>query len=67
MPTPVSVREASDYFNSLPIEQRQRLAPLLEDYRRLGIEEAHLRIRQVGAQLKRRMLSIDASQKAEGI
>ena len=32
--------QASAYFNSLPIEQRKRLAPLLEDYRRMGIEEA---------------------------
>lgn len=31
---------ASDYFNSLSREQRARLAPLLEEYRRRGVLEA---------------------------
>lgn len=34
-----SARESSDYFNALPLEQRKMLAPLLEDYRRLGMQE----------------------------
>lgn len=31
---------ASDYFNSLPFEERGKLAPLLEDYRRMGVRAA---------------------------
>ena len=38
-PTP-GAKEASDYFNSLPFEQRKKLAPLLENYRQMGIAEA---------------------------
>jgi hypothetical protein len=33
------VSEASDYYNSLPFEERARLAPLLEEYRLLGMRE----------------------------
>jgi hypothetical protein len=32
--------EASDYFNSLPFEERAKLAPLLDDYRQMGLAEA---------------------------
>lgn len=31
--------EASDYFNALPIEERKKLAPLLEHYRQMGLAE----------------------------
>lgn len=31
--------EASDYYNSLSFEERARLAPLLEEYRLLGMRE----------------------------
>ena len=41
-----TAREASDYFNSLPIEQRRKLAPLLEDYRLMGMQEALGKIEQ---------------------
>lgn len=47
-------QEASDYFNALPIEQRRKLAPLLEDYRRLGIEEALAEVAKVKNQLTHR-------------
>lgn len=33
-------RAASDYFNSLPEEERIKLAPLLENYRQMGLAEA---------------------------
>jgi hypothetical protein len=46
-------QEASDYFNSLPFEQRKRLAPLLDDYRRMGLVEA----RDV---IRRRLQKLDA-------
>jgi hypothetical protein len=32
--------KASDYFNSLPQEERAKLAPLLEHYRQMGMAEA---------------------------
>jgi hypothetical protein len=31
---------ASDYFNALPQEERAKLAPLLENYRQMGMAEA---------------------------
>lgn len=41
VPSPAA-EAASDYFNSLPREQKVRLLPLLEEYRRRG----HLEARQ---------------------
>lgn len=40
-----AAREASDYFNSLPFGEREKLAPLLDHYRQMGLAEAvgHLR------------------------
>lgn len=35
-----AAREASDYFNSLPFEEREKLAPLLDNYRQMGLAEA---------------------------
>ncbi len=32
---------ASEYFNSLPIEQKRKLSPLLEEYRRQGLRTAY--------------------------
>lgn len=55
-----AAREASEYFNSLPIEQRRKLAPLLEDYRRLGIEEAMRDILSVQRRLNDRARRIVA-------
>jgi hypothetical protein len=36
-----AANEGSDYFNALPIEERQKLAPLLEHYRQMGLAEAY--------------------------
>jgi hypothetical protein len=33
-------RAASDYYNSLSLEQRRQLAPLLANYRQMGFAEA---------------------------
>jgi hypothetical protein len=54
-------QEASAYFNSLPIEQRKKLAPLLECYRRMGIEEADRAIRAVSRKLDDRAREITAA------
>lgn len=35
-----AARAANVYYNSLPFEQRQKLAPLLENYRQMGLAEA---------------------------
>lgn len=43
----IASREASDYFNALPQEQRGKLAPLLEQYRQMGLAEARAEIQQV--------------------
>ncbi len=57
-----AAREASDYFNSLPVEVKKKLAPLLEDYRRIGIEEAHRGIASLGRRLQDRLRQIDERQ-----
>lgn len=54
-----AAEDASDYFNSLPIEERKKLAPLLEDYRRLGIMEALAAMNGVTRQLAARSRSIE--------
>lgn len=51
---------ASDYFNSLPIEQRKLLAPLLEEYRRMGLDEALRALDTVRRQLAGRAHTITA-------
>lgn len=40
-----AAREASDYYNALPFEERRKLAPLLEHYRQMGLAEAADRFR----------------------
>lgn len=35
-----AAKASSDYLNSLPIEQRRMLAPVLEHYRQMGLAEA---------------------------
>lgn len=39
-----AAKDASDYFNSLPREQKVRLIPLLEEYRRRGHLEAREKV-----------------------
>jgi hypothetical protein len=53
-----AARAASDYYNSLPFEQRRKLAPLLEDYRRLGIEEALRELHPIRNKLQQRVRDI---------
>lgn len=53
-----AAQAASDYFNALPFEQRRRLAPLLDDYRRMGIEEALVGLRSVTNGLTQRVRGI---------
>lgn len=62
-----AAQEASDYFNSLPLEQRKKLAPLLEEYRRMGIEEAARAVRAVSRQMDDRMRSIKRSHEESGV
>jgi hypothetical protein len=49
-------REASDYYNALPIEERRKLAPLLENYRQMGLAEAadglHALLRRTDARIR---------------
>lgn len=49
---------ASDHYNALPFEQRQQLAPLLEEYRLMGIAEARRELDGVERQLRDRERSI---------
>lgn len=47
--------KASDYFNSLPEEQRRQLAPLLNEYRLLGMQEYSRAIADVQRQMSERI------------
>lgn len=51
-------RDASDYFNSLTTEQRRKLAPLLEHYRLMGINEATQELYAVTRKMDKRMRGI---------
>jgi hypothetical protein len=53
-------KAASDYFNSLPQEERAKLAPLLEHYRQMGLAEAHGRINNAAQVVRRRIEEIRA-------
>lgn len=44
---------ASEYWNSLPLEEKEKLAPLLDHYKQMGLAEAHTQISDVAANLKR--------------
>lgn len=57
-----AAREASEFFNSLPFDERKKLAPLLEEYRRMGIDEATRAMRNVTQTMDARMRSIRRSQ-----
>jgi hypothetical protein len=52
-----AARKASDYFNALPQEEREKLAPLLEHYRQMGLAEAHVTVdaatRQIDVRIRR--------------
>jgi hypothetical protein len=52
--------KASDYFNTLPREQRAGLAPLLEHYRQMGIAEARRDLQRVLTGLDCRVREIRA-------
>lgn len=41
MPEQTAAQAASEFFNSLPIDQRRKLSPLLEEYRRQGLRTAY--------------------------
>jgi hypothetical protein len=51
-------RAAIDYFNSLPLDERRRLAPLLENYRQMGIAEALDDLTRVSRRLTERVAGI---------
>lgn len=51
---------AGEYFNSLPREERAKLAPLLEHYRQMGLAEAHAEINDVVTNVKARIERIRA-------
>lgn len=42
-----AAKMAGDYFNSLPREQRAKLAPLLEHHRQMGLAEARKELQRV--------------------
>jgi hypothetical protein len=54
------MKAASDYFNALPFEQRKALAPLLENYRQMGIDEAIRDLEPVMRKLRDRSRSLAA-------
>jgi hypothetical protein len=56
-PSPAA-REASDYFNSLPREQRKKLAPLLDNYRQMGLAEAAAAHRNTSTKIRQRIRGI---------
>lgn len=56
-----AAREASDYFNSLPFEERAKLAPLLENYRQMGLAEARKEIGRIATLIDVRIRGIKAA------
>lgn len=52
--------DASACFNSLPVEERTKLAPLLELHRQQGLAEAHTQISDVASAIKTRIERIRA-------
>lgn len=53
-----AAKAASDYYNALPIEEKRKLAPLLEHYRQMGLAEAHEKVSMVVETLDRRISRI---------
>ena len=51
---------AGVYFNSLPFEERAKLAPLLEHYRQMGLAEARKEIGRIAILLDVRIREIRA-------
>jgi hypothetical protein len=60
-PSPAA-KAASVYFNSLPIEERRKLAPLLDNYRQLGLAEARDQVGKVALSLDERIARIRAEE-----
>lgn len=56
-----AAREASDYFNSLSRDERAKLAPLLEEYRRMGMAEYARAVKATARSMDERMRAIEAS------
>lgn len=56
MPEQTAAQAASEFFNSLPIEQRRKLSPLLEEYRRMGLRAAHDEMAKAHRKVKDRIL-----------
>lgn len=55
----LAAREASDYFNSLPREERVKLGPLLEEYRRMGMAEYAREVKAAARRMDNRMRNIE--------
>lgn len=56
-----AARTAGDYFNSLPFEERKKLAPLLDEYRQMGMAEALDRMYSATQKVERRIHDIQSS------
>jgi hypothetical protein len=54
----LAAKEASDYFNSLPYEEREKLAPLLDHYRQMGLAEAFDRMQAAARNVGDRIIGI---------
>ena len=53
-----AAQAASDHFNALPLEERAKLAPLLEHYRQMGLAEADHAVRHASHALQARIRNI---------
>lgn len=53
-----AANEASDYFNSLPYEEKAKLAPLLDHYRQMGLAEACGHLDRAAAHIAARITGI---------
>lgn len=53
-----AAKEASGYYNGLPIEERRQLAPLLDHYRQMGLAEALGHLDKAKARITTRIESI---------
>jgi hypothetical protein len=62
-----AANEASDYFNSLPREQKARLVPLLEEYRRRGHIEAREIVTRAVEELDAQRRLVDALIERSGV
>lgn len=62
-----AAQRAGEYFNSLPFEERAKLAPLLEHYRQMGLAEAQANAAAFVHKLGRRIDGIRDASQAEGL